>query len=313
MVSTFALPPKGLPGLSRLPEFIACGILGCEEGAVYIKNDDGGRLFLSEPVWGGYLAHWLGRRVRVHRLPQRDYENGALILLLAPDEPAPPPPYIILYYNERLPGYLSSLFGHIAINVDSRVFNFSEKPYENEEMSVDEYLYRPALGEFSSHPESLTFNLDDAQRPYYYKFGRRFMRTIHALYIEGLDTTRLTELLRTEIEVIHQTPVDPRFPHKYRDFRFFRRNCTTIIRDALRQAGLTEVSGFLPRELFINTAYQVSRPRRQENFKVCASRMEQLKVPEQAYCRPCPILNPMNRLRLRHLSRIPGAHSILEC
>ena len=313
MVSTFTLPPKGVPGLSQLPEFIACGILGCEEDAVYIKNDEGGRLFLSEPVWGGYLAHWLGQRVRVHRLSQRDYENGALILLLAPDEPAPSPPYIILYYNERLPGYLSSLFGHIAMNVDGRVFSFSEKVYENEEMSVDEYLYRPALGEFSGHPESLTFNLDDAQRPYYYKFGRRFMRTIHALYIEGLDTTRLTELLRTEIEVIHQTPVDPRFPHEYRDFRFFRRNCTTIIRNALRQAGLPEVSGFLPRELFINTAYQVSRPRREDNLKVCASRMEQLKVPEQAYSRPCPILNPMNRLRLTHVSRIPGAHSILDC
>lgn len=188
--------------MNRPPEFVACGLLGRNADAVYIETDEGRCVFLSEPVWEGYLLHWLGQRVRVRRLPQRDHEKGVPILLLAPDEPAPPPPYTILYYNERLPGYLTSWFGHLAINVNGRVFSFSETLNENEEMSLDEYLYRPALGEFSSHPESHTFNFDDADRPYYDKFGRRFMRTIHTLFIQGIDTARLTELLRTEITVI---------------------------------------------------------------------------------------------------------------
>lgn len=298
--------------MSRSPEFIARGLLGRDAEAVYIEDDEGRRVFPSESIWEGYLAHWLGQQVRVHRLPQRDYQSGAPILLLAPDEPAPPPPYIVLYYNESLPGYLSSLFGHLAINVDGTVFSFSETLNENEEMSLEEYLYRPALGEFSGHPESLTFNFDDPDRPYYDKFGRRFMRTIHALCIQGLDTARLTELLRTEIAVIYKTPVDPRLPHKYRDFHYLHRSCTTIIRDALRKVGLREVSGLLPRELFLNVAYQVTRPGRSDSLTAYATRMDQLKVPDRAYSHLNSILNPMNRLRLARLGGIPGAPAILE-
>jgi hypothetical protein len=291
---------------------MARGLLGRDADEVYIENDEGRRVSLSEPVWEGYLTHWLGRRVRVHRLPQCDYESRAPVLLLAPDEPAPPPPYIVLYYNERLTGYLSSLFGHLSINVDGRVFSFSETLNENEEISLDEFLYRPALGEFSGHPETLTFNVDDASQPYYDKFGRRFMRTIHALRIEGLDTVRLTELLRTELTVIYETPMDPRRPHKYRDFHFLHRSCTTIIRNALREVGLREISGLIPRELFLNVAYQMTLHGRLSSLTVSASRMDQLKVPERAYSRPNPILNPMNRLRLSRLSEIPGAPMILE-
>ena len=298
--------------MNRSPEFIACGVLGRDEDAVYIENDEGQRVYLSEQIWEGYLAHWLGWRVRVHRLPQHDYESGAPILLLAPDEPVPPPPYIDLYYNERLPGYLTSLFGHLAINVDGNVFSFSKTLNENEEMSLDEYLYRPALGEFSGHPESLRFNVNDAERPYYDKFGRRFMRTIHTLCIQGLDTTHLTGLLRTEITMIHETPVDPRFPHEYRDFHNLSRSCTTIIRDALRKVGLRKLSGLLPRELFLNAAYQGTRPGRNARLTVHASRLGQLKVPERAYSRPSPILNPMNRLRRARLHGVPGAVAILE-
>ncbi len=298
--------------MNRPPEFIARGLLGRDADAVYIETDEDGRMFPSEPVWEGYLAHWLGRRVQVHRLSQRNYESGARILLLAPDVPASQPPYVALYYNERMTEYLSSLFGHLTINVDGRVFSFSQTLNENEEMTVEEFLYRPALGEFSAHPETLTFNVDDASRPYYDKFGRRFMRSIHVLCIEGLDTARLTGLLRTELAVIYQTPVDPRIPHMYRDFHLFRRSCTTIIRNALREVGLPEISGFLPQELFLNVAYHAALPGRPSNLIARASRLDQLKVPEMAYSRPSPILNPVNRVRLARLNRKPEAPLIFE-
>ncbi|MEX0346861.1 MAG: hypothetical protein AB3N20_18205 [Rhizobiaceae bacterium] len=299
-------------GINQLPEFVAHGILGRDDGADYVETDDGSRVLMPEGIWEGYIIHWLGQRVRVQRLPQRDYSTGAKILLLAPDKPEPPKPYIELYYNESLPGYVSSMLGHFAINVDGRIFSFSETLNENEEMSVDEFFYRPALGEFSGHPDKLKFNVDDPDRPFYDKFGRRFMRTIHALRIEGLHTDRLTENLRTEIRTIHETPRDHGRPHKYRDFHYVRRSCTSIVRDALRDSGLREVSGVVPRELFLNSAYQVAKLHQSRSLKVQAKLMGQLKVPEKPYSRPNPVLNPVNRLRSPRLRRIPGMQAVLS-
>jgi hypothetical protein len=299
------------PHSGQQPDFVVSGVLGRGSDAGYIQTDDGRRITMSEPIWSGYLTHWLGRRVKVYRLPQRDYYSGAQILLLAPDEPAPEYPYVDLYYNECLRGYLSSLFGHLAINVDGKVFSFSETLNENEEMTPEEFFYRPALGEFSGHPDTRVFDVSDPERPYYDKFGRRFMRTIHAIRIKGLDTVRLIEILQTEVRVIHETPLDPHRPYKYRDFHSIHRSCTSILRDALREAGLREVSGVIPRELFLSVAYQATRLNRSNLLSVCAIRLEQLKVPERSYSRPSPILNPLNHLRLLQLRRIPGASEIL--
>ena len=293
------------------PEFVACGILGRDATTEYVETDEGRRIVMSEPVWDGYFSHWLGQRVRVYRLAQRDYQSGSKILLLAPDRPGPTGPYVELYYNECLPGYISSMLGHFAINVNGRVFSFSETLNENEEMSLDEFLYRPALGEFSGHPDKMTFNIDDPDRPYYEKFGRRFMRTIHVLRIEGLETAALAEILRSEIRTVHETPPDPRRPHKYKDFHYVHRSCTSIVRDALRESGLREVSGVVPRELFLNAAYQLTRPHRSGNVEVQASLMDQLKVPERSYSRPNSILNPVNRARFRQFRRIPGMSAVL--
>lgn len=298
-------------GIARQPEFVVSGVLGRGAGAEYIQSDEGRRVTMSEPIWAGYFAHWLVRR------KEKNLRTTAIVAFRkpvdahAPDEPAPTQPYIDLYYNECLPGYLSSLFGHLAINVDGKVFSFSETLNENEEMSLEEFLYRPALGEFSGHPDTHTFNVDDPKRPYYEKFGRRFMRAIHALRIEGLDTARLTERLRMDVTMIQETPPNPRRPHKYRDFHFLHRSCTSIIRDALRNAGLREVSGILPRELFLNIAYQATRPNKRGFLSVRAFRLDQLKVPERAHSRPSPIMNPLNRLRMSRLRSIPGSSEIL--
>ncbi len=299
-------------GTNQLPEFVASGILGRNDGADYVDIDDGSRVPMPEGIWEGYIIHWLGQRVRVHRLPQCDYLTGARILLLAPDEPEPSKPYVELYYNESLPGYVSSMLGHFAINVDGRIFSFSETLNENEEMSEDEFFYRPALGEFSGHPDNLSFNVDDPKRPFYDKFGRRFMRTIHALRIEGLETERLTNKLRTELRTIHETPADLSRPYKNRHFHYIHRSCTSIVRDALRDSGLQEVSGIVPRELFLSSAYHVTRSHQSSFLKVQARLMGQLKVPEQPYSRSNPVLNPVNRLRLPQLRRIPGMQTVLS-
>jgi hypothetical protein len=293
------------------PEFLASGVLRRNAEGEYLDTSAGQPVKVSERLWAGYIEHWLGQRVRMYRLRERDYDSGAQILLLAPDVPSPTPPYVELYYNECLPGYVSSLFGHLAINVDGRVFSFSETLNENEAISPEEFLYRPAMGEFAAHPDTQSFNVADPNRPYFENFGRRFMRSIHALHIQGLDTARLTELLCLEIRIIGEKTPYPRRPHKYRDFHVIRRSCTSLIRDALREAGLREVSGILPRELFLNVAYQATRPDIRHSISVRASRLEQLKVPERPYSRPSPILNPLTRLKLSQLRRIPGSSDIL--
>jgi hypothetical protein len=169
------------------------------------------------------------------------------------------------------------------------------------EFSAFQFFYRPAMGEFAAHPGTRGFNVADPDRPYYEKFGRRFMRSIHVLHIRGLDTARLAGLLSDEIRIIHETPPDPRRPHKYRDFHAIDRSCTSLIRDALREAGLSGASGIIPRELFLNVAYQAMRP----------DNLEQLKVPERPFSRPTPIINPLNRLRLIRLRDLPGSEDIL--
>ena len=290
------------------PIFLTEGTLREHGDGAYIEEPDGHRWTDSRSIWPGYLLHWAGQAVRVHQLAQCDYVSGTPILLLSPSEPPPPSPYVLLYYNERLTGYVASTFGHIAINVDGRVFNFSHLLVEDEKMTVEEFMYRPAMGEFSPHPLTGGFNANDHRRPYYDKFGRRFMRTIHELRIEGLDTGPLMTQLRSELEVIHATPVDERNPHRYRDFSFLRRSCVTVIRDALRAAGLPKIKGVLPRELFLNVAYHVSAL--DDALVSSARRLRQLKVPARAYSAPSPILNPVNRWHRSHLLRMPGGDAL---
>lgn len=242
------------------------GILAQDEKIAYLQGPGGERFLEGERIWEGYMTHWLGRQVHARRLLQCDYKDGNPILILWPDEPPAEAPFVDLYYNERLTKYQASFFGHNAINVNGEIFNFSHLVNENEAMDFAEYMYRPALGEFAPSPRNGKFEILEDGTAYYDKFGRNFMRTIHVLRIAGLDVKKLSEIYHYELGIIHSRPVNPMKPEKYKDFNFFNRSCTTIIRDGLRKYGFKNISGILPRDLFVSAAYTLFHG--QDNQKI---------------------------------------------
>ncbi len=219
------------------------GILCREKGKSFILSAGGKKRFASGGIWDGYIKHWLGKRVCAKLLPQRDYESGSQIVLIWPDIKPSREPFFELYYNERLVKYYASTFGHVAINVNNEIFNFSHLINENEIITAGEYFYRPALGEFAPSPITGRFNTKDKDKPYYDKFGRNFMRTIHVVRVEGADTIRLSRILHNEIDIIRSAPVNPEKPEKYPGFKIFSRSCATIIRDSLREIGFKKIYG----------------------------------------------------------------------
>ncbi len=277
-----------------------------EEGGVAFIEGEGGRRLEGRRIWQGYLTHWKGRPVNARALPQRDYENGEPIIILWPREAPHQGPFFDLYYNERLVKYPASTFGHIAININGAIFNYSHLINENEIISPEEYLYRPALGEFAPHPVTGRFDLSDPARPYYDKFGRNFMRTIHAARVQGADIGALDEFNREMMRHIHEAPVDPKRPHKYSEFRFFSRNCSTIIRDGLRAIGFAEVRGVFPRDMFISAVASFLRARDEGRILFSLRTMPQLMVPEAPGSKLSPLLNPLNRVRYLRLRRLMG-------
>lgn len=291
----------------RAGEGVLRGVLESSHRGTCIRGDDGAEYFSGEKFWRGYLVHWTGARVCARRLPQVDYDTGKRIIIVWPscgDEPRPP--YMELYYNERLVKYPASIFGHNAININGTVFNFSHLINENEAISEEEYLYRPALGEFAPSPDTGRFSVSDRERPYYDKFGRNFMRTIHVLHVEGIDTVRLMDIFSAEIERIRRTPPPARRPDKYRDFHFLRRSCTTIIRDGLRRYGFSAIRGVFPRDMFVSAVYEILGSR-DPSIHARAYCKGQLKVDESPYSAATPLLNPLNACRAR---KIYGARAL---
>ncbi len=280
---------------------ICRGILRNAPDASFLEGENGQRYLEGERFWSGYLAHFAGRRVCARRLPQKDYETGRPMIIVWPDVPAPPEPCCELYFNERLVKYPASFLGHLALNVRGEIFNFSHKINENEALRPEEYFYRPALGEFAPHPQTFRDNTDDPQKPYYDKFGRLFMRTIHVLRIAGLDTEALARYYHQELDLIHAAPSDPKRPDAYADFNLFTRSCSTIIRDGLRAAGYPKISGIFPRDLFVNAAYFFLTQPPASGIRVARLTLRQLCVPEAAPSAMPPLLNPVNRCRQRRL------------
>ena len=273
-------------------------------GKAFIESAADEKHFQSEPLWSGYLQHWAGTMVRARYLPQCDYQSGRPMVLVYPQNHRPKKNgYIALYYNERLTDYAASRFGHVAIDVNGTVFNFSHLLNEDEAITLEEFLYRPSLGEFAPHPETGTFNVDDAKRPYYDKFGRLFMRSVHALVIEGLDTDVALGVLQREMDAVLATPIDSQQPDKYRDFSFLRRSCVTIVRDCLKQIGLPHVQGVIPRDLFVSTANHAFAEHRSGRLDVSVHVLEQLKIDARSYSTKTPLLNPLNRYRAYRLKR----------
>ncbi|MFQ6612878.1 MAG: hypothetical protein ACE5D2_07225 [Fidelibacterota bacterium] len=280
------------------------GILRQGDQGPYLEGPGGECLLSGVTIWEGYLTHWLDQPVHARYLPQRDYESNEPILILWPDEPAEPEPFVELYYNERLVKYPASTFGHIAINVNGEIFNYSHLLNENEILDLAEYLYRPALGEFAPSPTTGTFELRDDGRVYYDKFGRRFMRTIHVLKITGLEVDKLAAYYHRQLEAIHSYPRNPRRPEKFQGFNFLNRSCSTIIRDGLRHYGFNHVSGVLPRDFFISAAHTLFQEQKKQGFRIKLYKLTQLKVPEAPYSKVTPLMNPLNWFKLHQLPEL---------
>jgi hypothetical protein len=209
-----------------------------------------------------------------------------------------------LYYNERLVKYWASSFGHNAINVAGRIYNFSHLLNENEVMTPEEYFYRPALGEFAPSPNNGRFEILPNGQVYYDKFGRSFMRSIHVLRVEGIDVQKLSNIFQNELDRIHSAPVNPRKPEKYSEFNFFNRSCTTIIRDGLIKYGFSGIKGVLPRDFFVSAAARLLSLRWDQSLEVRLFIIPQLKVPEAPYSQVTPLFNPLNRFKFRQLPKM---------
>jgi len=280
-----------------MEESVYKGVLTVSGKAAFLAGADGARHLEGEKIWSGYKRHWTSLPVSARRLPQKDYETGRPIIIMWPDAPAVPEPFVDLYFNERLVKYPASFLGHMAVNVNGEIFNFSHLINENEVMRHEEYFFRPALGEFAPHPVSGRANLDDPQKPYYDKFGRLFMRTIHVLRITGLDTQRLSKIFHSDLEVIYNAPPDPRKPGHYSDFNIFTSSCSTIIRDGFKKMGFRRIRGIFPRDLFVNVAYYFLNQTEYPLIKASFFTLNQLHVPEAAPSAMPPLLNPLNRYK----------------
>lgn len=269
------------------------GILVRTGSGTFLQGCDGSEYFSEAAIWEGYFKHWHGIKLCGRLLPEKDYNSGRSIVLLWPDEEKDDKPFVELYYNERLVKYIMSTLGHLAINVNGFIFNFSHLLNECEIMTEEEYFFRPALGRFSPSPGGV-FDTSDPEKPYLDKFGRQFMRTIHTLRITGKETEQLEQILRGKLKEIYGTPVNPENPEYYARFNKFSNSCTTIIRDSLREWGFPEIKGIFPRELFINAAWSFDKESRKGDIALDVFKREQIKVEEAPQSRLSPVVNPFN-------------------
>ena len=274
------------------------GILTQVNHASFILDESGDRHFVDRIIWNGYLAHWSGEKVHARELKQHDYENNEPIIIIWPVESSSTEPFVDLYYNERLTKYFVSYLGHTAVNVNGSIFNFSHLMNENEIMEKEEYFYRPALGEFAPSPNNGLFEILEDGRVFYDKFGRNFMRTIHRIRIFGLDTEKMMAALTQSLDIILNTPPNPKEPEKYKDFSIVSNNCATIIRDVFNQCGFPQIKGRFPRDLFVNTTYHLfCHP----ELDVQYAKLPQLLVPEAPMSVVSPLLNFRNYFRKNEL------------
>jgi len=272
------------------------GILTREGSKSFLRSSDGVEYFSDDAIWEGYFKHWKGRELNGRILSEADYNTGKPVVLLWPDRKRSDEPFVELYYNERLVKYTMSILGHLAINVDGFIFNFSHLLNECEILTEGEYFYRPALGKFSPSPDG-GFDTSDPARPYLDKFGRQFMRTIHTARITGVETGQLELILRGKLQEIFDTPPDPVRPEYYSRFGKFSNNCSTIIRDSLREWGFPGINGIFPRDLFINTVYKFYRESGRGKFNLSVFHLDQLIVDEASLSRLSPLINPVNYLK----------------
>ena len=277
---------------------IITGILKKADEKVFVEEANGKQHFSDKRIWDGYVHHWEGKEVSARFLPERDYETKQKIIIMWPKKDPASTPYVELYYAERLVKYWTSTLGHSAINVNGEIFNYSHHINENEIITEEEFFYRPALGEFAPSPNNGQYEILKDGTPYYDKFGRNFMRTIHVLRLEGVDVKKLGNIYKHQLDVIRSTPPNPKDPEKYPDFNIFTRSCSTIIRDGLKEYGFQKIKGIFPRDLFANATQHLLKDKQ---ISARLYTMPQWVVPEADLSAMSPILNPMNYFRNRSI------------
>jgi len=275
------------------------GTLRVKGTTTYLEMDSGEKIFENEKIWDGYIKHWENTPVKARRLAQLDYEDDKPIIIMWPDEPKPKIPFVHIYYNERLVKYFDSTLGHLAINVNGKIFNFAKKINENEVITKEEYFYRPALGEFAPSPNTGKQEISVNGKSYFDKFGRNFMRGIHVLHLEGIDTDKLYKILMKELDIIHNTPPKPDDSENYPDFHVIKRSCTSIVRNGLTEYGFTKIKGVVPRDFFINAAYYFQK---ETDLTVRLYMMPQLIVSECPPSKATFLLNIKNWFRAKKLN-----------
>ena len=274
------------------------GILRAKGKSTYLESTGGEKIFENEKIWDGYIKHWKNTSVNARRLEQLDYEDDRPIIIMWPDDPKPKKPFVHIYYNERLVKYFDSTMGHLAINVNGKIFNFAKKINENEILTKEEYFYRPALGEFAPSPNTGKQEISVNGKSYFDKFGRNFMRGVHVLHIEGIDTEKLYKIFKMELDIIHNTPPKPEEPKNYPDFHVIKRSCTSIVRNGLRQYGFIKVKGVVPHDFFVNAAFTLKK---EKSLKVKIYEMPQLVVPDCPKSKPTILFNMKNWFRVKTL------------
>jgi len=274
------------------------GFLRVKENVAYVETAIGEKIFENEKIWDGYIKHWENTSVNARRLIQLDYEDGKPIIIMWPNEPKSKEPFVHIYYNERLVKYFDSTMGHLAININGKIFNFAKKINENEVITKEEYFYRPALGEFAPSPNTGKQEILISGKSYFDKFGRNFMRGIHVIHIEGIKTDKLYKILKEELDIIHNTPPKPDDLENYPDFHAIKRSCTSIVRDGLRKYGFIKVKGVLPRDFFVNAAYILKK---EKILKIKIYKMPQLIVPECPPSKTTLLFNIKNWFRVKTL------------
>ena len=243
-------------------------------------------------LWPGYRV-LSGSDVRLRWL--REDRAGARIALLAPAADCPPgPDRVEVYFLHRLREQLVSLFGHLAIAVRGRVWNFSAVLEENEAVSWDEYFYRPQTGPFVRHADGHGLARVD-------RYGRRFMRAADVLSLEGLPAERLADVLDgllDEVRAAAEKAQDGSSPA----FSSWSRNCAGFIREALNESGVGSFSSHAPRDLFVELAWHF-RKRGGATFR----RVPQLIVPGiLPSSSAVPLLRPANWCHALRLGTLAG-------
>jgi hypothetical protein len=262
------------------------GRLISKAGETYILTQNGEKKFTQAAIWHGYLQHFQNQRVLGRLLPQTDYETGRPIALLWPETKKESELFLEIYFNERLPNYLGSIFGHSAININGQIFNFAHKLNENEVLTWEEYFFRPAMGEFAPGPNG-KYDISNPHRPYYDKFGRRFMRTVVSLRVTGIkNTSFLLKYFHASMKKIKTQTVKAHAPDINHYFNLAFYNCVTELHAGLTAWGLKNLHNRFPLDFFLSCKQELTKLAAKQRWRISVAKLPQFKVPEAPWSKP---------------------------